>query len=60
MSTVSTGASLPPAQLPGVRDVSKVAAGTYKLEPDHTQVLFTFNHLGFTEVVSTGRRNTLS
>jgi polyisoprenoid-binding protein YceI len=26
--------------------VSKVAAGTYKLEPDHTQVLFTFNHLG--------------
>lgn len=49
MSTVSTGALLPPAQLPGVRDVSKVAAGTYKLEPDHTQVLFTFNHLGFTD-----------
>jgi polyisoprenoid-binding protein YceI len=38
-----------PAQLPGVRDVSKVAAGTYKLEPDHRQVLFTFNHLGFTD-----------
>jgi polyisoprenoid-binding protein YceI len=49
VSTVSTGALLPPAQLPGVRDVSKVAAGTYKLEPDHTQVLFTFNHLGFTD-----------
>jgi hypothetical protein len=45
VSTVSTGALLPPAQLPG----SKVAAGTYKLEPDHTQVLFTFNHLGFTD-----------
>ena len=29
--------------------MTKVAAGIYKLEPDHTQVLFTFNHLGFTD-----------
>jgi polyisoprenoid-binding protein YceI len=49
MSTVSTEATSAPAQLPGIREVSKVAAGTYKLEPDHTQVLFTFNHLGFTD-----------
>src|ERR1700675_371660 len=47
MSTVSTEATSAPAQLPG--GVSKVAAGTYKVEPDHTQVLFTFNHLGFTD-----------
>ena len=49
MSTVSTEATSASAQLPGIRDASKVAAGTYKLEPDHTQVLFTFNHLGFTD-----------
>jgi hypothetical protein len=35
--------------LPGIRDVSKIAAGTYKPEPNHTQVLFTLNHLGFTD-----------
>jgi polyisoprenoid-binding protein YceI len=49
VSTVSTDATSAPTQLPGIRDVSRVAAGTYKLEPDHTQVLFTFNHLGFTD-----------
>lgn len=49
MSTVSTDATSAPTHLPGIRDVSRVAAGTYKLEPDHTQVLFTFNHLGFTD-----------
>jgi hypothetical protein len=49
MSTVSTEATSASAQLPGIRGVSKVAAGTYKLEPAHTQVLFTFNHLGFTD-----------
>jgi polyisoprenoid-binding protein YceI len=49
MTTVSTDATSALAQLPGIRDVSKVAAGTYKVEPNHTQVLFTFNHLGFTD-----------
>jgi polyisoprenoid-binding protein YceI len=36
-----------PAELPGVQDASRVAAGVYKIDPDHTQVLFTVNHLGF-------------
>jgi hypothetical protein len=37
-----------PVQYPGAHDVSRVAVGSYKVEPDHTQVLFTLNHLGFT------------
>ena len=36
-----------PAELPGVQDASRVAAGVYKVDPDHTQVLFTVNHFGF-------------
>jgi polyisoprenoid-binding protein YceI len=36
-----------PAELPGVQDASRVAAGVYKVDPDHTQVLFTVNHLSF-------------
>jgi len=37
-----------PVRYPGAHDVSRVAAGSYKVEPDHTQALFTLNHLGFT------------
>lgn len=29
-------------------DASKVEAGTYDVEPNHTQVLFSVNHMGFT------------
>ena len=29
-------------------EASKVQAGTYDVEPNHTQVLFSVNHLGFT------------
>lgn len=36
-----------PATPPGAPDVSRVKAGTYKADPGHTQVLFTVNHLGF-------------
>ena len=35
--------------LPGAADPSRVASGSYKVDPAHTQVLFTVNHLGFTE-----------
>lgn len=35
--------------VPGTRDVSRVPAGTYKVDSAHTQVLFTVNHLGFSE-----------
>jgi polyisoprenoid-binding protein YceI len=36
------------AQLPmlGTSDVTKVAAGNYNVEPDHTQIGWTVNHLG--------------
>lgn len=38
-----------PTTPPGTRTVSKVAAGTYKVDSAHTQVVFTLNHLGFSE-----------
>lgn len=37
----------PPAEAPGAPDPSRVVAGTYAVDPDHTQVLFTLTHLGF-------------
>ena len=33
---------------PGAPDAKRVAAGSYKVELNHTQVLFTVNHMGFT------------
>ena len=38
-----------PAGPPGTADAGKVVSGTYQVEPRHSQVLFTVNHLGFTE-----------
>lgn len=38
-----------PTTPPGAPDVSRVAAGTYKVDGGHTQVLFTVNHLGFSD-----------
>ena len=35
------------AQAPAPRDPSKVEAGTYTLDPNHTQVAFTVSHMGF-------------
>ena len=32
---------------PGAADVSRVAAGTYAVDPHHTQVAWSINHLGF-------------
>lgn len=46
------------APLPGAVDPSRVASGTYKVEPQHTQVLFTLNHLGFTEYTGQFRQPT--
>jgi polyisoprenoid-binding protein YceI len=37
-----------PKEPPGKPDVSRVIAGTYPIEPQHTQVRFTVMHLGFT------------
>lgn len=35
--------------LPGAPDPARVISGTYTVDTPHTQVLFTVNHLGFTE-----------
>ncbi len=42
-------AQQPPMAVPGAPDVKRVVAGSYKIEPSHAQVLFTVNHLGFTQ-----------
>lgn len=34
------------AQMPGAPDASRVAAGTYKVDPNHTQVVWTLSHMG--------------
>ena len=34
------------AQMPGAPDASRVVAGTYKVDPSHTQVLWTVSHMG--------------
>jgi polyisoprenoid-binding protein YceI len=37
-----------PKEVPGKPEVSRVVAGSYTLEPKHTQVRFTVMHMGFT------------
>lgn len=36
------------AQVPGSRDLAAVSGGTYTVDPDHTLVVWTLDHLGFT------------
>ncbi|WP_016747382.1 YceI family protein [Rhizorhabdus wittichii] len=36
-----------PTTPPGISDVRRVTAGTYTVDPGHSQVTFTVNHLGF-------------
>ncbi|TPG18702.1 polyisoprenoid-binding protein [Sphingomonas koreensis] len=38
-----------PSEAPGTPDPSRVVAGTYQVNTDHTQLLFTVSHLGFSE-----------
>jgi polyisoprenoid-binding protein YceI len=38
-----------PTQLPGQMDRSRVEAGTYKSDPNHTLVGFRYNHFGFND-----------
>lgn len=38
----------PPPALP-THDASKVTGGTYALDPNHTQILYTYKHLGLTQ-----------
>ncbi len=36
------------ASAPGTKDVAKVSGGTYQVEPSHTQIVFAYDHMGFT------------
>ncbi|MES2157816.1 MAG: YceI family protein [Pseudomonadota bacterium] len=36
------------AATPGIKDVAKVTGGTYAVEPTHTQIVFAYDHMGFT------------
>lgn len=38
-----------PKVVPGVADVSRVTAGTYKVDSAHTQIGWRINHLGFSQ-----------
>jgi len=38
-----------PKEAPGAPDPARAVAGTYQVDPGHTQVLFTVGHLGFSE-----------
>ncbi|MEO9130423.1 MAG: YceI family protein [Sphingomonas sp.] len=38
-----------PSGPPGAPDASRVVAGTYKIDANHSQVLFSYLHMGFTE-----------
>lgn len=41
------------AQAPAPHDPSKVEAGTYAVDPNHTQVEFTVSHMGFSNYTGT-------
>ena len=36
-----------PKEAPGKADLARVTAGTYKVDPGHTEIAFSINHLGF-------------
>lgn len=44
----ATLAAAAAAQVPGTRSLAAVSGGTYTADPDHTLVVWTLDHLGFT------------
>ena len=40
--------AMPGSALPGAPDAARVTAGSYKVDTNHTQVVWTLNHLGIT------------
>lgn len=44
--TAATPAAAPSAT-PGAPDPTRITGGTYKVDPDHTQVTWTVDHMGF-------------
>lgn len=47
MATALPAVAQAPAAPPGTSDVRRVMAGSYAVDPAHSQVTFTVNHLGF-------------
>ena len=43
--TVVIAQQMPPP--PGSKDPAKVTGGTYQIDPGHTQIIFAYDHLGF-------------
>ena len=40
--------AMPGSALPGAPDAARITAGSYKVDTNHTQVVWTLNHLGIT------------
>jgi polyisoprenoid-binding protein YceI len=47
VATLPAAIAQMPKEAPGKADPARVTAGTYKVDPGHTQVSFSINHLGF-------------
>lgn len=45
--------AMPGSALPGSADAARVAAGNYKVDTNHTQVVWTVNHMGLTPLSGT-------
>lgn len=43
--TVVIAQQMPPP--PGTKDPARVTAGTYQIDPGHTQIVFAYDHMGF-------------
>ncbi len=53
-AAIALAASAPAlAQSPAIHDPAKVEAGTYKVDPAHTQVMFSVSHMGFSTYTGT-------
>lgn len=48
LATIPAVAQQAPMRAPGTKDISKVSGGTYTVDPNHTLVRWTVDHLGFT------------
>lgn len=46
---IAQQATTAPAALPGTPDTSRVTAGSYAVDPSHTQVMWRVNHFGFND-----------
>lgn len=49
LGALATTAAAQPASTPANPDPAAVEAGIYRVDPNHTQVMFTVSHMGFSE-----------